>query len=64
MARPDLKFVATDATSGLIKIFHLCNCYRKQCVPLENLNRNMKFTHLIGKFQEEKKVRNNLFMAR
>ena len=43
----DLKFVTTG---GRVKLFELCNFfYRKHCVSLQHLCKNMTLTHLFGK---------------
>ena len=45
-----LKFVATVTTGGRINFSSCAKFSRKQRVSLQNLQRNMKFTHLFGKF--------------
>ena len=45
-AYADLKFVATI---GRVKFSNCINFFRKQRISLQNVCKNMKFTHLFGK---------------
>ena len=50
MINADLKFVATITTSSRVKNFQLCKFFQKTTSFLANLRKNMKFTHLFGRF--------------